>query len=129
MSHSEYSDDMSEGSAGGISDAECVDEYSVDSDGNIKPDQLVRSLPRVLSSNSDVKKDDKFKNMSPEEKRKQKLLEKLDKRIKGVTKKHDKEKKIKIEPKLIKNKQKRQEVALMRKQENRRTAKIEKLKV
>ena len=35
---------------------------------------------------------------------------------------------IKIEPKLIKNKQKRQEVALMRKVENRRAAKIEKLK-
>ena len=50
------------------------------------------------------KKDDKLKNLSTEERRKLKVLEKLDKRIKSVTKKHDKEKKIKIEPKLIKNK-------------------------
>ena len=105
MSHSEYSDDISiSAGSGGFSDAECVDEYSVDSDGNIKPDQVMRKIvPRVLSSNSDVKVD-KMAGMSPEEKRKAKLLEKLDKRIKGVTKKHDREKTIKIEPKLIKNK-------------------------
>lgn len=63
-----------------------------------------------------------------EEKRLKKRLEKLDKRLKGVTKKHDKEKKIKRDPHLIGNKQKRQEVALMLKMENRRVAKIEKLK-
>ena len=111
-----------------FSDAECVDEYSVDSDGNIKPDQNAKKLPKVLSADTGKKKDDSTKNLTPEERRKQKALEKLDKRIKSVTKKHDKEKKIKIEPKLIKNKQKRQEVALMRKVENRRAAKIEKLK-
>ena len=43
-SKSEYSDDVeiSSGSDGNFSDAECVDEYSVDSDGNIKPDQNVK---------------------------------------------------------------------------------------
>ena len=130
-SKSEYSDDVeiSSGSDGNFSDAECVDEYSVDSDGNIKPDQNVKQLPKVLSDGTTgKKKDDKLKNLSTEERRKLKVLEKLDKRIKSVTKKHDKEKKIKIEPKLIKNKQKRQEVALMSKMENRRVAKIEKLK-
>ena len=130
-SKSEYSDDIeiSSGSDGNFSDAECVDEYSVDSDGNIKPDQNVKQLPKVLSDGTTgKKKDDKLKNLSTEERRKLKVLEKLDKRIKSVTKKHDKEKKIKIEPKLIKNKQKRQEVALMSKMENRRVAKIEKLK-
>jgi len=39
-----------------------------------------------------------------EEKRLKKRLEKLDKRLKGVTKKHDKEKKIKRDPHLIGNK-------------------------
>ena len=66
--------------------------------------------------------------LTPEEKRKKKAMDKLDKRIKAVSKKHDKEKHIKIEPKLIRNKQKRQEVALMKKLENRRESKIEKLK-
>ena len=47
-SKSEYSDDIeiSSGSDGNFSDAECVDEYSVDSDGNIKPDQNVKKLPK-----------------------------------------------------------------------------------
>ena len=72
-------------------------------------------------------KDDK-PSLTPEEKRKQKALAKLDKRLKMVTKKHDKDKKIKIEPKMIKNKHKRQEVALASKMERRRDAKIEKLK-
>ena len=83
-SKSEYSDDveLSSGSDGVFSDAECVDEYSVDSDGNIKPDQNVKKLPKVLSADTGKKKDDKLKNLSPEERRKQKSLEKLDKRIK-----------------------------------------------
>jgi len=65
--------------------------------------------------------------LSTEEKRQKKALEKLDKKLRSVTKRHDKEKTIKIEPKLIKNKHKRQEVALMLKQQNRREAKIAKL--
>jgi hypothetical protein len=92
---------MSDGS--GFSDAECVDEYSVDSDGNIKPDQNAPRIPGASSSLSSSKKEDK-PSLTPEEKRKQKALAKLDKRLKMVSKKHDKEKKIKIEPKLIKNK-------------------------
>ena len=55
-------------------------------------------------------------------------MAKLDKRIKQVSKKHDKEKKIKVEPKNIRNKQKRQEIALAKKMENRRVAKIDSLK-
>ena len=64
-----------------------------------------------------------------EERRKDKRLEKLDKKIKTVTKRHDKEKTIKIENvNDIRNKQKRQTVALMKKMSNRREAKIESLK-
>ena len=103
---SEYSDDLglSSGSDGMMSDAECV-EYSVDSDGNIKPDQdNFKKLPKVFSDTAMVRKDDGLKNLSSEERRKKKLLEKLDSRIKNVNKKHDKVKKIQIEPKLIKNK-------------------------
>ena len=122
-------DDFSAGDLGSSDgddmSAECADEYSVDSDGNIKPDQDAPKIPKSMLSD---KKDDKAAGLSAEERRKKKRLEKLDKRIKTVTKKHDKEKKIKVEPKLIKNKQKRQEVALMRKMENRRVAKIDKLK-
>ena len=117
------SDNGSVGS--GSMSAECVDEYSVDSDGDIKDE----NAPRVATElGKEPKKPKADKTLSVEEKRKKKILEKLDKKIKNTTKKHDKEKKIKIEPKLIKNKQKRQEVALMKKLENRREAKIEKLK-
>ena len=97
------SDDNDYGSESGFS-AECIDEYSVDSDGNIKPGQDAPKLPK--SGIVKDKNDDK-PAMTTEERRKQKALAKLDKRIKQVTKKHDKEKKIKVEPKMIKNKQKR----------------------
>ena len=53
-----------------FSDAECVDEYSVDSDGNIKPDQNAKKLPKVLSADTGKKKDDSTKNLTPEERRK-----------------------------------------------------------
>ena len=105
--------------------AECVEEYSVDSDGDIKDPS---KAPKVASSINQEKKSKEDKNLTPEEKRKKKQLEKLDKKIRMVTKKHDKEKTIKVDPKLVKNKQKRQEVALMKKLQNRREAKIEKLK-
>ena len=104
----DYGSEMSDFSA------EQVGEYSCDSDGNIKPGQDSKPIPKVLSSGECVKKEDKeLAGLTSEEKRKKKALEKLDKRIKSVTKKQDKEKNIKIEPKLIKNKHKRQEVALM----------------
>ena len=117
-------DDFSDG--GDDFSAECVDEYSVDSDGNIKPGQGAPALPRTAAKIPG--EDDDKPKLSPEERRKEKALAKLDKRIKQVTKRHDKEKHIKVEPKLIRNKQKRQEVALMKKMENRRVAKIDKLK-
>ena len=103
------------GNSGGGSDddfsAECVDEYSVDSDGNIKPGQGAKEVAKSADLLKEKKKDES--GLSLEERRMKKKLEKLDKRIKTVTKKHEKEKHIKVEPKLIKNKQKRQEVALM----------------
>lgn len=120
-------DDFDQVSDGSAFSAECVDEYSVDSDGNIKPDQDAPNLSGTASFATKKEKDDK-PSLTPEEKRKQKALAKLDKRLKMVTKKHDKDKKIKIEPKMIKNKHKRQEVALASKMERRRDAKIEKLK-
>ena len=107
--------------------AECVEEYECDSDGNIKPGQGQANIPKVISSGECVRKDDGMAGLSTEEKRQKKALEKLDKKLRSVTKRHDKEKTIKIEPKLIKNKHKRQEVALMLKQQNRREAKIAKL--
>ena len=86
------------GSEGGFS-AECVDEYSVDSDGNIKPGQDAPILPKSGIEGKDNKKEEGDKpELSLEERRKVKALAKLDKRIKAVTKTHDKTKKIKVEP-------------------------------
>lgn len=121
---SDSGDDFSQASGSDFS-AECVEEYSVDSDGNIKPGQDYISLPKSASIKEPKSNEPE---LSVEERRKKKRLEKLDKRIKAISKKHDKEKKIKVEPKEIKNKHKRQEVALMKKLENRRVAKMEKLK-
>lgn len=124
----EAGDDFSVASGSDFS-GECVEEYSVDSDGNIKPGQEYQALPKSASikeQKAQPKSDEP--ELTSEERRKKKRLEKLDKRIKAISKKHDKEKKIKAEPKDIKNKHKRQEVALMLKLENRRVAKMEKLK-
>lgn len=124
---SDSGDDFSVASGSDFS-ADCVDEYSVDSDGNIKPGQDVKQLPKSMAVSGTTKSSGDQPELSLDERRKKKRLEKLDKRIKNIQKKHDKEKKIQVEPKLIKNKQKRQEVALMKKMENRRVSKIEKLK-
>ena len=127
MSSGSGEEEFSEGGSFDEISAECVDDYSVDSDGNIKPDAGAPAIPRTGKVAAGSEREDK-PALSADERRKQKALAKLDKRIKQVTKTHDKEKKIKVEPKLIKNKHKRQEVALLKKMENRRVAKIEKLK-
>ena len=119
---------MSSSDGSGFSDAECMEEYSVDSDGNIKPDQGAPNLNGKADFETRAPKGEEKPQLTTEEKRKAKALAKLDKRIKAVTKVHDKQKKIKIEPKEIKNKHKRQEVALAGKMERRRDAKIDKLK-
>ena len=104
---------------------EMVEEFPMDENDNpILPKGAVRT-----DGKTGVSKEPKNPELTLEERRKQKRLEKLDKKIKSVTKKHDKEKSIKIQnPTDIRNKHKRQEVVLLKKMENRREAKIEKLK-
>ena len=102
---------------------EMVEEYQIDDEGNpIIPDKKTKK-----KANTQAKAVPEEKTL--EERRKEKRLAKLDKKIKSVTKKHDKEKEIKIKnPNDIRNKQKRQEIVLMKKVAERREAKIEKLK-
>lgn len=46
---SDSGDDISVASGGGSDfSAECIDEYSVDSDGNIKPGQDIKQLPKSI---------------------------------------------------------------------------------
>ena len=104
---------------------EMVEEYPMDEDGN----PIIPSDKGKAKTGGKTKGKVEVKEKSLEERRKEKRLEKLDKKIKSVTKKHDKEKAIKIKnPTDIRNKQKRQEVALMKKMAQRREVKIEKLK-
>jgi len=79
---------MSSSDGSGFSDAECMEEYSVDSDGEIKPGQDAPNL-NGKASFGENKKEEK-PQLTTEEKRKAKALAKLDKRIKAVTKVHDK---------------------------------------
>ena len=100
---------------------ECVEEYSVDSDGNPKNAPPIDGMEDQQGEEKETK--------SLEDRRKDKRLAKLDKRIKATMKRHEKEKNVKMaQPSQIRNKQKRQEIALMKKMAERRESKIEKLK-
>jgi ribosome production factor 1 len=63
-----------------------------------------------------------------EERKKKKRIEQLDKRIKKLMKKHEKDKEIKREPSDIKNKLKRQEVVVRKRQAKEEARVIERLK-
>ena len=110
------------------SDDQCVEEFEMDEAGNpIIPEEKQVKAKALGGKDQKPKVIDETKTV--EERRKLKRLEKLDKKIKTVSKRHDKEKKITIENvNDIRNKQKRQEMALMKKMANRREAKIENLK-
>ena len=71
--------------------AECVEEYSVDSDGNPK-----NAPPIDGDFQQGGDKDEQGEKKSIEERRKEKRLAKLDKRIKSAMKKHEKEKNVKM---------------------------------
>ena len=98
---------------------EMVDEYEVDSDGNpLDAPKIGKSKPAVKVEKEDA-----------DNKRRRKTLEKLDKKIKALQKKHEKEGTVKMaNPSEIKNKQKRQEIVLKKKLADRRVAKLEHLK-
>ena len=60
---------FSDGSGDDFS-AECVDEYSVDSDGNIKPEADAPPLPKSSLKSPASDKDSSKPSLTPEERRK-----------------------------------------------------------
>ena len=83
----------------------------------------------ILKKNSTTDEDDAAKSKrEAEERKKKKRIEQLDKRIKKLMKKHEKEKEIKREPSDIKNKLKRQEVVVRKRQAKEEARVIERLK-
>lgn len=100
-------------------------EYEVDEDGN-----PINAPGVVSSSGIEVKSKSKSKSsedaVDPETRKKQKRLEKLDKKIKSLSKRHEKEGTVKMtNPAEIKNKQKRQEIVLKKRMADRRQTKLE----
>ena len=89
------------------SDDQCVEEFEMDEAGNpIIPEEKQVKAKALGGKDQKPKVIDETKTV--EERRKLKRLEKLDKKIKTVSKRHDKEKKITIENvNDIRNKQKR----------------------
>ena len=79
---------MSDSEFSVFSDDEMVEEFEMDDAGNpIIPDDKKLKVTVHGGKDQKVKVVDKTKTV--EERRKEKALEKLDKKIKGVTKKHD----------------------------------------
>src|SRR6056300_262675 len=94
---------------------EMCEEFSVDSEGN------PTNAPALNGDSKRSARDDDEPKQSLEERRKQKRLDKLNKKIKALGKKHDKERKIsKEQPSDIRNKHKRQEVVLRKRMADRR---------
>lgn len=130
MSDSDSSNDDQQfsGSDLGSDFGEMEAEYEVDDDGN-----PINAKGVVSSSGTEVKLKSKSKStddaVDPETRKKQKRLEKLDKKIKSLSKRHEKEGTVKMtNPAEIKNKQKRQEIVLKKRMADRRQTKLEQLK-